>query len=1580
MPFSAFDPVDEERSNQELLIQQEKEKQLKATANESVANRVSSIYKQAPYIPASVILTLAKGGASDAAVDAVKPMAARKLVADMDPQKPEKKGWMERNVWGKAKSAARWTFAGLNLLPDLVQNAAAEVFNPNNPDGMDGFFKSTQLGTMMSNSKQSGSGWFLGGEAAELQAERARRTRGTINNHAWTIGRGAASLAFTPGSKAYNILSGFVDGGVAIVADPTGPLGTKFRNLENVNEALPYLLKTGRGKKLANTIPTISDPTELDAVRALARGEAGLEGAESIAFNQSKFGQWVTTNKRAQFLTNNIVRIASDPNRTIQQKTLDIIESFPSNTMDPQTARAFAEADTVGKVHGLLGEASARLSQEADRVLLPKDVRDIELAKKYSRVFDDGIQRVPLYRSMRNSKFFATMPKATVVINGSDMDKTEAIRNYSNYLKGIGIGPDSDDYNRVMEVVVDAYSATDPTVARPAVQGAFEIALTAIIKKAAGPNKPREEVITSIINRAREEMAQSRVYNADEIGWADDGGYVQTLKNLLSEQQINNLPPGALERIVLQGPGQLSELANEVAILPNFRDMRRLTGALRLATTTTKGGEQRGYLAMIETIQNDIWKPLQLATGGYIMRNMLDSQTRIAMQGISGAFRHPIDYIHWVLNKKGFADIKGEKFDDAIKGIASQWDTEQKEYVEALTFDHYKNLEDSTLAQQRQMRNGNFTLVNRGFDPRAHTTGYVDNIRQLYSDEINRKLAQFSAMGLPTNKRKALVQEWLFSEEGKGVRETLEKYLRNGVVYTDPETGARGVIQVTEESLDQALVDWVDKLSQFKLNTITRNDKHLNIVVGYNKVPLSYIDEAGRRVVEDSVETAGKNIGVGSGYEYKIIEGEGAAGTIVDMGDGKEGLVISRRNLDEGDIDPFTGQASVGDEVVIIQPVHPGTALGDSDFGSMALRNVIDGKGADNVLAQVVKRAERGVPDAGGAQSRALKSWNYAVDKFFVGLNGRATQILEKSPVFRQFYFREVGDMVENLNPAEAQKLLQRIEETARIENIKPENFVGGKDVLGKIRKAASATNENIGTVDELDTYAKAVALKDVKDTLYNATERSNLEDILRVIVPFGPAWKEVIGNYAEALIEDPARVRRAQLIFDAGRKFDPDGDGEGFFYKDPTTGQYSFNFPASGWISKMLTGQEAPMQAPLKQMSIGLGVIPSIGPVAQIAASKIPDTPSTDWIASILLPYGRKEGMTFTPRWLSRLNEAINGNTTNMQTIMGNTYMETLRALSTSGEYDLADINEQNRLMADARSKARVFVALRALGQFIGPTAPTTEFKVSTKEGDMYATQLIKEFQKLQNPNAIGADNQPGNYDTAVKRFIEIYGNDAMLYLSNKTTSTRGGLEATEAFGDWSRNNKDLMGKYPEVAGFMAPGGDNFSFEVWSRQVRKGERKQLTDKELIAAAQYRIGMAQYRELRDKLPVHPSQEQSAWLRAWRIRLNKEYPGFPAVADFNPGKFPKQIQEMKQMLQEPSLQDNETAQSLKEYLDARDEAIAKYVQAGGAEGGFGTANATKPLREWLAGVGKALVDQNPEFARIYDRLLAYEVES
>jgi hypothetical protein len=71
--------------------------------------------------------------------------------------------------------------------------------------------------------------------------------------------------------------------------------------------------------------------------------------------------------------------------------------------------------------------------------------------------------------------------------------------------------------------------------------------------------------------------------------------------------------------------------------------------------------------------------------------------------------------------------------------------------------------------------------------------------------------------------------------------------------------------------------------------------------------------------------------------------------------------------------------------------------------------------------------------------------------------------------------------------------------------------------------------------------------------------------------------------------------------------------------------------------------------------------------------------------------------------------------------------------------------------------------------------------------------------------------------------------------------------------------------------------------------------------------------------------------------------------------------------------------NDTATTIRQYLTYRDQAVAAYVARGGKPAGFQSAKSAVGLRDALASIGLTLSARDTNFARVYERLLAQEVE-
>jgi hypothetical protein len=1532
MAYGLPEKADEDRILTELDQQNTARQQYANSATPELAARIGEIYRANPWMKPGEILALAKSGASDQLVNAAATQSGKLLATRLD-TKPQTKNWWERNVYSPIKSVARYTFATLNLAPELTQNALSQALNKNNPEGFDGFFKSTTLGTMLAAAKgevdpatgqpiTAGEGFFLGGTAAAKQAERARQFRGTINDKAWTLGRGAASLAFAPGSKPYSVLSGLVDAGVNIFADPT-LYGGKA-------------LKAARAGRAA--IPSLQTAEEISAFAKVAQaGElaaAGLDQAETIAWNASKFRQWSETNGKAQQLISTLVG---------KDDAYDIFSNVLKGKGDVAIAKRLSEAKTSEQVLAILGEQANRMDAELSGIF-PQDIREIVKLR----------ERVPLFnllnKKAQNSALLTKIPDAIIKV-GTSEDRIKAVNSYGNFLKSAGMdiaqGEGKDIMARVMNVMADPDAA--------GVEELNEL-YQVFVKKSISDNlstgplalakEEADALSEGLFSKVKEIRERIRTYMLNEAGELDDFGLVAALHDAGKLIVGDDVNPANIKNLRASGPGSLVELADKVFVLPDVRTVRRITGNPFMRRALSKrSGDPRALTAMTDYLQNEIWKPITLMTGGYVMRNMFDAQIRIAAVGLDGFFNHPFRYMMTVLNKtlpEGF--LGADDFDDLVATTARNIDESNSKFEEAMQLGLRRHVDDPSNNYKRLIRNEDVITANKTKDKSQYIQGLYEELRRLSGDQIDN----FVAKGASNEE----IVSWLKNtNDPKAVRaiNKLRRLLEGGIDSTDVVERRHHIVRVAQGGVDDETLNiWLNTTGRARINALTGGDETLRWVMGHQRLPLS----------------ASETLNPNNLRDIDFVDGslKRGIGSIVRLGDDADGPV-------EAVVTAINGENSW-----TVRRLSNFNAWNDPE-GRAELLDYITKLYSDprNSLPQNVKYVQRAVAEAPSGMSKkeeqvlALK--NRAVDFFFDGVYGRLSKKFERSPVYRQYFYSQIAENADLLSRDQAQAFLESIPGRANYLKVSPEALFGGKKQYDEVVAKLNAAN-GTGTVKQLREYAHVRAVQETKSTLFNATERNNLEDILRIIIPFGSAWREILSSYGQFLIEDPTLIRKAQQVVTGAQNFDPDNDGQGFFYKDPITGENTFNLPFSGEFSKLLTGVNAPLQAPVKGLSMGLQILPAVGPVVQIAASELlPDTPELDGVVSLLLPYGRKQPGSLVPGWLAKGYSALKDNEGKLGSIYANTYGETVRALSASGQYELDDPAEKERLLQDAKWRARALTGLRALSQFMGPTAGTPEALVATDQGDIYGSYLVKAFQELQQQN----------YDTAVQEFMRIYGDDALLYISSKTQAAQAGVEANDVFGDWERKNGDLLSTYKDVAAYFAPGGTDFDYSVYERQLRTGQRKRLSASEMIDLAQYRVGNAIYRDLKRQAGKYPSEEVSAWLSRQRQKIHEKYPGFPARPVFTIGEFEGKIEQMQRAVDDQRLQNNPIAKALAEYLRYRDQAIAKYVAAGGKPSGFANAKAAAPLRSWLSNIGEALAEVEPDFQRVWDRELASEVD-
>ena len=1564
-----------------LSVENSKRKQIEATATPQNSARVGQIHKQYPALPTGVKLAMAKAGFTDDQIEKIYGPASVAVQRQSVQEKP-KKSWFERNVEDKLKTASRYSFAALNFPLDFVQTGLAQIFDSD--DSVAGWFIASDLGTMIANDTESGDGWFMGGKARQLQAERAKRVRGTVGGHAWTVGRGLASTVFKPDTMGFNVMSGAFDAAVAL-GIPTlpgaKPVKTALQSAEEagkggvaVKGAVEVMQRVGRGS--AKITRTKLEAEQIEDIRK------GVLVGDSVNYKEAN--RWFGTAQARRVVE-----------RTAQTNNFAEVWNLWGRKIDPELAMKMADETNPDAIRNLLldklgqseGLTSTKNFRGGDRTY-------ISIARR-----DKFLNTLPLGRV---SRAYANMPQRSFNLAKveSPIDQVRHLNTIESMMKLSLVEPETQTamLNKAAKLMVSKepvgiknYMDEFDVVMRRAATGAkVKNTITTKVSSLVDPRRPEGklfrvgqrvklsddsygyvktlddngnaivdlvderihgDVIDAVFDRHKKFIEDSKdLGGIDDAGRPEDYGFYKKV--------FGDVDPNANE-ITFASSGLTSELMTQDYFIPDVRQIRRLTATKPLNWVIAKQGKlgdpnlerlaQAGDLrlpfAALTYLQEEIWRPIITLTTGNHVRNTLDSQMAIAMshRDVSSIFRHPFNYLAILRKELQTTDIFGRPLDADV--VANQISEAQKARKFVITEALNSRYKDPVEKHRVMERLGIFRQVTRGKDDVASVvSGHANELGKLNANWATRALAG----GMTREEVFKLIKSG--DEEAVEWYETMRKLYEGGretFNRTAPigEQWGRSRIDLANDNNLELLID--EQADRLMRATGDGDQELLDIVAA--KGGLST-----REVTVDTKSILSGEASVGSRVEYRTKSGRIAMGEVVDTGLVPGETVIRPYAFIQGDATPDLRKILASDAV----------------FKNPKMPRVV-----------VEEISNPNTP----AMNKIRRSMDRIVDSFHAKLYNEPIGKLERSPIFSELYYNWVDELADSLDKASIDKIIGDIKNSAA-DYVggarKPERLVGEK-TWNKLLDLQSGKRKSYGTItaEELNAFASGRAIDDIQKMFYNAVERSNFVDAMRIISPFAAQWGEFIGRAGRVAftptnlgplryLPDVNVMRKTQLLVSGATEADPDNNGRGFVYKDPATGQMLFTIPFSGAVTKLFTGVESPINARLKGVAMGFDTQPGVGPVATFALSKyLPDKPGTDVVRDFLLPYGPKTDplATFTPGWLNKIVDGMSGNEGNAMFM--NVYTETMQALAVSGKYDPSNLDDRERLMNDARKKARILFALRGLSQFTGPASGTFDqtIKVATAKGEMdvYASQLSSVFREMQE----------NDYDTAVLSFIEAFGEDAFVYMGNKTKALYGGLDASKKFGDFERDNKSLFTQFKEVAGYFGPIDTEFDFTVYTRQLESGMRKPLTPEETLDAAEVTIAMAFYRSMRDKFPKSMDSEQREYMSQYREALQKRFPGY-AKMQFDPNKLPRQLDQLFTAANSGKLDGNPVAEGVKFYSQMREQVLAQAEARG-----YTTlaSDDVEDLRVYLSEYADAITAKYPEFARVYDRLLSQEVE-
>lgn len=1492
-------------------------------------------------------------------------------------------------------------------------------------------FRGTQLGALLSGA-ESGNGWFIGEEARRLQNENIAKMTGTIDGAPITPGAGLALSVSRPGTKPYAIISGLTDLGIGL-AVPAAPglalaRGKLVSGIGDLDIA-PMLRPFGR--------------VEPGEVKPLIRSMAGLTNFSTPFVQRAKVSQFLDSNMGRYVMQ----RLANEDSYE------EVARLFPKTDINFRQSIVDATEDTIREVlENNIGIARGTNFTSDFNLSRLDDVRAAMLDNKVARW--SGAERL----------FADRAGKEIAIITDDPRTATRSVENLTNYLISLRVDPAQ--RKRLINDLANQLTKADGNP-----QQVLKNIQNEVVDQLAKQRGLPRDMLDAMFDRYIEFKDQ---YVTWGLVGADDMPLMFGFDDVRQAGLMGRAADGSSGIFLLpDGTAMTSgEMRRVGMFLPDPDRVYRATSQWRwlweaMSRDPEKFGNPNTLIKVLNS-GNKIWRQVVTMTGGYIQRNLAESMFRAAMApGIKGGIVSPVEYIGLAIHTDGFGKYLGD-----IEGLPF---TEYGQAVIYREFDDFKDAVYQTvrqnmpadLVEKRAAQTGAWQIVNKN-QTALYPQMLMDNIQIIAGDEIYRMVAQ----GLSTDQiMYEILQQ---TPETQTALKNLQR-LHSNLTMQNAYTG----------KYEKAVIDYIDAAGKPNEYNIR---KFIDL---YVRPRVAYVTGGTRR----------------------------ADGTFALDGDPRlleiiaNGNKLGRFTYNGRSVDAFksAGLGPAGELAAIDYSDEFRKVISDIvNDPVMGPRMPIKGKARVNLTPQ-------GMPgDTGGVRD----AWKRVSEAFFTELFSKPDAVLSRGPVWRQYYYKKIGDLLDDLKPGEAQELRRAVlraraynakEDIRKLLNVRPDanglyrigtknmtqdeylkiiqkklqelafskqdaklrvddlrdvinnrpkdlrqtviqlsndatnniigtnrfgaRWVGSKDLWKKINDKADGKLPSNGqlTTEQVSQAAKIFAGEATQSAFFNAATRSNFGEVLRIIAPFGRAWREQMKFFSNALINDPQKLKNGVVLVDSTRSF---------FYNDPVTGEPYFNYGPTDVMLPLLfglagggaarlgaslvapsipgaaaflggaaaggfagtkvageVGEVAPqMRAPAKSLSMAFNVIPSVGPMVQIPANQIlnrlfANVKSLDAVRDFLFPFGPPEGFlpAFTPAYLRKLTEAFSQDP-ETDTLYAQLSMDSFMALMASGKYDRTNPEDISRAKEKAETIGGWLTLAQGIGQFVGPARPSIVMEIPTKYeglldkgdieemisgGDVTNLTLTRVFRLLQEED----------YDTAPQKFIEMFGEDVIYYMAGRTQATVGGLQASEEFGDWQAENSEFADTHKQVFGYFAPIGSTFDKQAYILQIQRGLRERRTDPfELVEDVEYIAASGLYRSFLNDLSKDGeiSAVDTARLKLYRADLEEKFPGY-ALREQVTNRTEMMITRAVEAANDSRVQDNPIAEAVRAYDEWRTWAIevaqTRRTIAGGApaQKNILSGKANADLRAQLRTIGDLIVQKTPEFGRIYDAVFYYEID-
>jgi hypothetical protein len=1286
-----------------------------------------------------------------------------------------------------------------------------------------------------------------------------------------------------------------------------------------------------------------------------------------------------------------------------------------------------------------LQRAKAGVGQYYERMVMSPPVAGLSATKGGQFVGEvaGAVKTSPLakgitdtYARIRN--LFSLAPEAAIVVDGSVGQRMASVDSAVSFAKGLFPLPEDEqivvdfaarvqkhmsenmmDVERInplgdIETVAVRASQTRAGV-RAVEEEIYGMIETFLVRDGHPPSKVK--YLMGTLRKARQKV---QTWTIDDAGFATDYGALQRMGDYgladlkevareMSETFGVNIPEDQL-RII--GAATAQDLYNHVLVLPDIKQVKAMSqNPFFRKLIRDADGEKRFAVQLVDAL-NLAWKQTTLANIGYLSRNLLDGQTALwaGDTGIYTMFHKPYRFWRIIRNKAGVEDILNNPMTtDQIRALSQRMVDEltpsEKQLLSIGRVESWGTYKEKTGALQRMIETGDIVRVTKQ-NQAQYPTAVVQAVRKIHADPMERILAQVAGISDPIE-RKSILMEWLLStDEGQFVQtQILDAYKTQGVRIGLPNKIVAGLEKVQKLDLEtktDRLAFWDSLIDTMISGRVDRMAEvpELRAMMSHNVVPK--LDESGRAIIESySLPSTTKFYEKATAIPANRAKAmENITGALWTDSAGKQFYVVSAQKTTSGwdvkllELDELAGSAWIGRQGEVS---NEALMVSEKLFARPEL--------VDNLPETLPFFVERDL----SRPERLARRWQNGIDKIFIGGFGTVETVFEKLPPYRQFKWQEYANNYGSLSAAELRRAERNVVLGAKRFGMSVDDYMGGATrgakatgqgpfaALQAARKKAVEEGRTAGyTLEQLDAYASSVANYKMRQFLYDAPKKFNIETVdgLEWFFTFIAAQRSIMQRFVRLAIANPDKPYRIARAFNGSQDLNLPGDYEnGMTYWDPVTNQWKFRHPL-GFLARSAAQaagvdleQMTPyIGSPIKGFSVGFTGLPNVAPLGAVALNFVLDTVSgmtdadqqVDAFRRTFMPFEllNKDKSTLdrlTPAVIYKAIQLFESIAMNKKTaLIDKEIGDAARALFTTGNYDLNDRASRERFDRDSQLLAQTMAGFSIASQFFGPAAGTPEYTVNIKGVDMNAAALSEERQRLLDLD----------YETGNMKFYSQYGEQVLLYMVGKTTSVKNakGFMMTEKYVDWVKQNEFDLANYDTGVGYYFGPADEDEFSFGSRAYLFD--KQLTRYrgalELMDAAKYSIASMKYRIYRNTFKTYLTEDDQAGLKSYREKLKQQY-GYTGP-QFNPNELPDILDDIDKIIREGGFKDSPIIDPLRKYMFFR-----KSLLEANGRSTFRSKAMTGARQELDAEAERLIALGNPEFQRLYDRVLSQETD-